>query len=56
MRKLPALVICACIAVSAVFAQTRQQALDRRRRDARYYFLQVFTNIEGLKLYVENRS
>jgi tetratricopeptide (TPR) repeat protein len=32
MRKLTALIICACIAVSAAFAQTRQQALDEIAR------------------------
>jgi tetratricopeptide (TPR) repeat protein len=32
MRKLTALAVCACIAVSAVFAQTRQQALDEITR------------------------
>jgi hypothetical protein len=32
MRKLTALAICACIAISAVSAQTRQQALDEIAR------------------------
>ena len=32
MRKLTALLICACIALSAAFAQTRQQALDEIAR------------------------
>jgi len=32
MRKLAALSICACVAISAVFAQTRQQALDEIAR------------------------